>query len=592
MARIKFTWCTSLALACAAGCAEPPARPVALDADRAGLIATFEPADVPTRVRLLDMDGEQTVLHTVVPPKAHLLPLAYAPEPGHRYVLRNEAGDAATFTAPAEAGVHAYWQIPAGAAPVRDGAVAVPEGATLTVGLVVEHYRGSARSVQVEIDGPHLQVTRTVNLFAGPDRATILIDVDVSGSGEHVLTATLDGAVTARASLVPLPPAQLGEVIELVQATCPTDMIGKAPPWARPDLVALPHPWIAAVGDRLGVPGAALDGVLPVAYHTVRLRNRGDRHVRLLVKGTFGPPGEAAEIPMFEPARWVSAQSGGKAPAALALAPGAAGTVTLPIYLQEPVTPGTYERRITVLAAGSPAVLRTWTRPLGVVAPSSHAAWTVLIGLTVSATGIAILFVRLPGLARQRGMRALTMIALIGSVAAVASVAANGLGSGLNILFGPFNQFIAGFADEFLQAALVVAAVALLPRPGTAALTGATAFAVASLLFQGFGVLAVITTGFKFTVLEGLLWTLGTTRPRDAPRPTAQPWAWWRCAAAFALADAASLYVSFALFRVFYRLYFASWFVALSVLVAGLLYTWIGALAGIRLAHSVRWANR
>lgn len=593
MAATRSICCISLALGLAlAGCGAP-ARPVGLTPDRGGLVAELEPGTAPTTLTLRDATADRVIARVHVPAGVRRVPLPYPPRPDRAYEVTAPTGVPALYAAPAWTPLTAAWHVPAGARAAGDAPVAVATGSALTVALTVTQHGGDAREAPVRVTGLDAPVERTVRLYGAPDETTLYFDLTVPAGGPVTLRAHVDGDVAAEAEavLVPTPVAELAATVELVGAACPTNSFGTPPDWAAPDVVSLPHPWVLAAAARLGLPVVAADGLQPIAYQRVRLRNRADAAQRLTVRGTYGAPGGAGMLPMFEPAPWATPSAPGTAPRTVELPPGGTGDVLLPIYVQAPVRPGTYERRVQVSPAGSAAVLHTWRFPLGVVAPTSLSAWTVVVGAAVSLLGGLVFVLRLPRLARARGIRALTMVALIGATTAVASVFANGvLGTLLNVVFGPFNQFVAGFVDEFLQAALVVTAVVLLPRPGTAALTGTTAYLIVSLLFQGLGALALLTTGLKYTLVEALLWLFGTTR--TAPPPTVRALAWWRCVLAFALADAAALYVSFALFRVFYRLYFASWFVFLSVAVAGVLYTWIGGLAGVRLAHSLRWAQR
>jgi hypothetical protein len=57
---------------------------------------------------------------------------------------------------------------------------------------------------------------------------------------------------------------------------------------------------------------------------------------------------------------------------------------------------------------------------------------------------------------------------------------------------------------------------------------------------------------------------------------------------ALGLADAASTFTSLTLNAVFYRLFFANWYIMLNVFVTGFIYTLIGVYLGRPLGHSLR----
>jgi hypothetical protein len=104
-------------------------------------------------------------------------------------------------------------------------------------------------------------------------------------------------------------------------------------------------------------------------------------------------------------------------------------------------------------------------------------------------------------------------------------------------------------------------------------------------LFGSFGLTDVVFVGSSIAFRETLLLTFGVTRfgPAGAKPPNLVA-----MMLALGLADAAGTFTSLALQAVFYRLFFAPWYIFLQVAVTGFVYTAIGVYLGRSLGMSLR----
>lgn len=149
---------------------------------------------------------------------------------------------------------------------------------------------------------------------------------------------------------------------------------------------------------------------------------------------------------------------------------------------------------------------------------------------------------------------------------------------------GPFSFLATGLVSEVLYYALVASLVRLAPRPGTYALLVVTSQMLGVTLLGLVSLPTLIYAGVSILLGEGALFLAGVTRGPGR----AGPWSRGRAAAAalaLGAAETGAVFVELALARVFFRLAFAGWYVALYCVTAGFLYTLAGVLLGRRLGE-------
>jgi hypothetical protein len=104
------------------------------------------------------------------------------------------------------------------------------------------------------------------------------------------------------------------------------------------------------------------------------------------------------------------------------------------------------------------------------------------------------------------------------------------------------------------------------------------------ILFGSFGLTDVVFVGSAIAFKEILLLAFGVTRFRDRPDPPRIV----PMMIALGLADAAATFTGLALYGVFYRLFYADWYIVMNVVVTGFLYTAAGVWLGRGLGRSLR----
>ena len=159
----------------------------------------------------------------------------------------------------------------------------------------------------------------------------------------------------------------------------------------------------------------------------------------------------------------------------------------------------------------------------------------------------------------------------------------------INALAGPFATYITGFGDEGLRCMLLGALVALVPRPGTFALSSLAIFLLNSLTSGFLGLDGIVFVTVAILLGEGALAALGVTRGHAARKPAATPTASLVLLAATAIgvSNGVKMLMQFQLRGVLYRFFFDDWYVY-SVSSVALAYGAAGAAVGTFLGFRLR----
>ena len=192
------------------------------------------------------------------------------------------------------------------------------------------------------------------------------------------------------------------------------------------------------------------------------------------------------------------------------------------------------------------------------------------------------------------GVEGLATIGLISGVQFAISYTSVILGTMLHPLLGPFVIFVTGPGDEGLPCLLLGVLLTLLPRPGTLMLNYATLFVLNCIFGGSFGLVPILFVTVSIVLGESIFAiarvTTGGVLEQTGDRPP--PGAVWRIGATIGVVNAAPLLVQYGLYQVFYRLEFATWFIAAGVLIPGFLYGAIGGAIGVRLGYRLRRTAR
>jgi hypothetical protein len=240
-----------------------------------------------------------------------------------------------------------------------------------------------------------------------------------------------------------------------------------------------------------------------------------------------------------------------------------------------------------VLALVVPVLLQSWATALPDARGGNVAAAVVVASLLVALVA-GLLFVRTgKGVVRSLGNQGLATIGMIDYTSPCPMLRGSPVTRSARPR--PVLIFVVGVTDEGLPSLLLAVLVVLLPRPGVAALSMLTVFALNGIVSGQFGLISVLFIAVSIALNESLLAALGVTvRSGDTYSPWKGGESRARVALAIGIANGAAMFVQYCLFEVLYQLAYDPWYVAAVTLVPGLLYGTIGAGLGAALGYRLR----
>jgi hypothetical protein len=372
--------------------------------------------------------------------------------------------------------------------------------------------------------------------------------------------------------------------INIVSWALPTDQSGLSSSRHAAGTILMPNALWDRLGSWFGVKAEIVNFFRPFTFQTVRIANFGAEPVGLMLTG------EVIDLSTNEESSWFKAPdnqfTGGtdKIVSFVTIAPGQTEACVLPIYMAYNTPAGAYKSRITVQRLGSDYILRRIENTVSVVRSNVlFTAWTLGIALLSLGWLIAVI-VFYKRIVDSIGLRILVLLSLLGSLQFCLSFMGRIVSSAMYAILGPFNCLVGGLLTEVLTYLLVTSILFLVPRVGAMTLAGIVSYIMGGILFGSFGLTDILFLGSGIAFREILLFGFGVTRFKQ---PAAQP-AIVPMMLALGIADAASTFTSLTLHAVFYRLYFADWYILLNVVVTGFLYTVIGVSLGKPLGQSLR----
>lgn len=160
------------------------------------------------------------------------------------------------------------------------------------------------------------------------------------------------------------------------------------------------------------------------------------------------------------------------------------------------------------------------------------------------------------------------------------------LGDLVHALLGPFSGLVTGLLSGIMQYLLIVSLLVLYRKSGVLTLLYVLKFMLSGIMFGHFSPIGVLSTSVYIVVTEFLLWVSGFYKKESLDAKYM-----FFVAVVLGLGDALITFVNFEQMMFFYRLYYADWFLAMYMVVNGLLYSsigsWIGFKTGIKLRQVV-----
>ena len=399
-----------------------------------------------------------------------------------------------------------------------------------------------------------------------------------------------DGKTWEQKATVQLRIATVPEIVEYISIASiemPTDASGIADTRQREDAIYHPRPMFSWFGTQ------QTDVYTPVTYQTIHLNNQGEETIHVVVSSINRDVNSDAAVPFLAPPDAVNA--GTDRSISFASLPGGELTsISLPIYFDsQSAEAGEFEREIVVKIWGSDTTVLNEKRPLHIIVPNRHALFVSGLAIIASCIGLVVLlrfhrqfFVRFT-------TKQLIIIALFGTTIFVTVVVPSTLFLNLiRVLLGPVSILLTGLLNETLYYALLTALLIYIngapdddalrgssdsqnySKGGVILLVSAVRLLLGAVTFGLFTPMTIIYTGTSVLLLEtGFL----LVRRRRL-------FAW---ALVLGICDAIAVYVDFQLSILFYRLFFADWYIWLRIFVEGFAYTFIGVLLGARLGRGL-----
>lgn len=250
-------------------------------------------------------------------------------------------------------------------------------------------------------------------------------------------------------------------------------------------------------------------------------------------------------------------------------------TFILPLYVDYfTVLEGDYSLRITVSGNGQEKIQEV---PIAIT--KKHNTGLMAVGFSFfCALAATALSYRLPRCIKQIGARGAITVALFAALAfGGITLPTTLLGDLLHVFLGPFSGLVTGVLSGVLQYLLIVSLLTLFREPGVLALMFFVKYMLSGLMFGHFTPLGALSTCVSVIVLEAVLYLCGFYKVQQLDKRYML-----FVAVLLGLADAAVTFINLEQMMFFYRLYYADWYMALYMLINGLLYSSIGAWLGFK----------
>ena len=383
--------------------------------------------------------------------------------------------------------------------------------------------------------------------------------------------------------------SEIAEHLSIESIKMPTDAMGTVDPRQREDTIYYARPLFRWLGT------SQTNAYEPITYQTVQLRNTGEETIHVVVSSINTDTRRGETIPFLAPP--ATANGGTHRSVAFASLPGGVVTaIPLPIYFHpmyieqgkpEQAIPGEYARDITVKVWGSDATIFREKRPLHLIVPNQQALLVSLLAIIGSSIGFAIVLRFHERIFAGFTTKQIIVIALFGTTIFVGVMVPSTLFLNLiRAVLGPISVLLTGLINETLYYALLTALLIYISGAPEAAtrhdgkgsgvilLVSAVRLLLSGVTFGLFTPMAIVYTGTSVLLLEtGFLFVRGRNIL-----------AW---AVMLGLCDAIAVYVDFQLSILFYRLFYADWYIVLRILIEGFVYTFIGVLLGAKLGRGL-----
>ena len=255
-------------------------------------------------------------------------------------------------------------------------------------------------------------------------------------------------------------------------------------------------------------------------------------------------------------------------------------TFIIPLYVDYfTVLEGDYSLRVTVSGNGQEKVQEV---PLTIAKKNNLGL--ISVGLSfICLVLLAIFSYKLKGCIYKIGARGAITVALFAALAfGGITLPTTLIGDLLHVFLGPFSGFLTGLLSGVLQYLFVLSLLVLFRAPGVLTLMYLVKYMLAGLMFGHFTPLGLLSLCVNIVVLEAVLYFSGFYRQKELSKRYLLI-----ISLLLGLGDAVITFINMQQMMFFYRLYYADWYLALYMLVNGVLYSsigaWLGAKTGMKL---------
>ena len=247
----------------------------------------------------------------------------------------------------------------------------------------------------------------------------------------------------------------------------------------------------------------------------------------------------------------------------------------IPLYVDYfTVLEGDYSLRVTVSGNGQEKVQEV---PLTIA--KKHNLGLLAVGFSfICLLAVLTFSYKLKGCIYRIGARGAITVALFAALAfGGITLPTTLIGDLLHVFLGPFSGLVTGILSGMLLYLLVVALLVLFRAPGVLTLMYFVKYMLSGLMFGHFTPLGLLSMCVNVAILETLLYLSGFYRRQELGKG----YMLFICLL-MGVGDALVTFVNMEQMMFFYRLYYADWYLALYMLVNGLLYSSIGAWLGAK----------
>ena len=319
----------------------------------------------------------------------------------------------------------------------------------------------------------------------------------------------------------------------------------------------------------------------PAAYILLEMRNpnKDTRTLHFMAELVDRPGGEVKKG--LVSVRTEDGGTGWDYEASIGLLPQVSQSVIMPLYVNPfTINEGNYNLRITLTDGNISKITEV---PLTIVKRKSTGIFAIGFAGACVAFVIAS-FKKLRECTIQIGARGDITVALFAALAfGGVVVPVTLLGDFFHVILGPFSGLITGILNGIVQYLLLMALLILFRRPGVLSLFFLMRWLLSAILFGRVTLVGILICSVSIVVLEFVLWVWGFFKKEVITEQYAV-----LIAVMIGIADASITFINMQQMMFFYRLYYADWFIALYMLVNGILYSSIGAWMGYRMGEKLK----